>query len=79
NIGEVLIGGTRCKILGRIAMNMFVVDVSKIPNTKTEDEAVIIGAQKGNKITAEEIADKIGTINYEVVARLSALLPRIIK
>ena len=78
NIGEVLIGGTRCKILGRIAMNMFVVDVSQIPNVKAEDEVVIIGTQKGKKITVEEIADKIGTINYEVVARLSALLPRIV-
>ncbi|MFA6524042.1 MAG: alanine racemase [Candidatus Paceibacterota bacterium] len=79
NKGEVLIGGTRCKILGRIAMNMFVVDVSHLLNVKVEDEVVIIGRQKDEQITVEELANQTGTINYEIVARLSALLPRIIK
>jgi len=79
NVGEVLIKGMRCKILGRIAMNMFIVDVSQILNVKSEDEVVIIGTQKGQKIAVEEIAKKIRTINYEIVARLSALLPRVVK
>ncbi|MFA6585676.1 MAG: alanine racemase [Candidatus Paceibacterota bacterium] len=78
NNGEVLIGGTRCKILGRIAMNMFVVDVNHLTDVKIEDEVVIIGSQEGECITAEEIAKKIDTINYEVVTRLSSLLPRVI-
>jgi len=78
NTGNVLIGGTRCKILGRVAMNMFVIDVSHLPTVKVEDEVVIIGRQKRGQITVEEIAEKIETINYEVVARLSALLPRIV-
>ena len=59
NKGEVLIGGTRCKILGRIAMNMFVTDVSHLPKVKVEDEVVIIGTQGKQQITAEEIAEKI--------------------
>jgi len=78
NKGEFLIGGTRCKILGRVSMNMTVVDVSDLPKVKQGDEVVIIGSQGRGRITAEEIAEKIGTINYEVTTRISALLPRIV-
>jgi alanine racemase len=60
-------------------MNMFVVDVTDIPNVKTEDEVVLLGKQAADEeITAEELAGLIGTINYEIVARVSSLLPRII-
>ena len=77
NRGEFLIGGTRCKILGRVSMNMCVVDVSHLKNVGQEDEVVILGKQGKKTITAEEIAEKIGTINYEVTARISSLLPRV--
>jgi alanine racemase len=76
NKGEVLILGTKCKILGRVAMNMFVVDVSHLIDVKVEDEVVILGKQEEEQITAEEIAKKIGTINYEITTRLSSLLLR---
>ncbi|MCX6751816.1 MAG: alanine racemase [Candidatus Nomurabacteria bacterium] len=79
NKGEVLIKGTRCKILGRVAMNMFVVNISHLKNVKAEDEVVIIGSQGKEQISAEEIAEKIDTINYEVTTRISSLLPKIIK
>ena len=78
NCGEVLIRGTRCKVLGRVAMNMFVVDVSHLDVVKSEDEVVLLGSQKNEKISAEEIAEKINTINYEVTTRVSSLLPRIV-
>ena len=78
NKGEVLIKGTRCKILGRVMMNMFVVDVSHLNKVKTEDEVVILGTQGGEVITAEELADRLDTINYEITTRISPLLPRII-
>ncbi len=77
NKGEVLIAGTRCKILGRVSMNMFVVDVSHLKNLKQEDEVVILGRQGRIEITAEEMADRIGTINYEITTRISPLLPRV--
>ena len=76
NKGEVLIKGTRCKILGRVSMNMFVVDVSHLKNVKQEDEVVILGRQGKEEIPAEELAKKLGTINYEVTTRISSLLPR---
>ena len=79
NAGQVLIRGTRCSVLGRIAMNMFAVDVSHIPDVKAEEDVVLLGEQLGERITAEEIALKTNTINYEVVARISSLVPRVIK
>jgi len=78
NNGEVLIRGMRAPILGRVAMNMFVVDITHIKNVKAGDEVVILGSQKADKITAEEIAAKTQTINYEVTTRVSPLLPRVI-
>ena len=79
NNGEFLIKDKKAKILGRVAMNMTVVDVSNIKDVRTDDEVVIIGTQGKAKITAEDIAEKMDTINYEVTTRISALLPRVIK
>jgi alanine racemase len=76
NNGEVLIKGKKAKILGRVAMNMTVVDVSHIKDVLPEDEVVILGKQGKNEITAEQIAKESDTINYEVVTRISPLLPR---
>lgn len=77
NNGEVLIAGSRCKILGRISMNMFVVDVSHLRKVQIEDQVVILGRQNKEEITAQEIGKRIDTINYEVVTRISPLLPRV--
>lgn len=78
SVGEVLVHGTRCPVIGRIAMNMFAIDLSPVPDAVAEDEVVLLGTQGHERITAEEIAAKLGTINYEVVARISPLLPRVI-
>lgn len=78
SIGNVLIKGKRCKILGRICMNMFMVDVTHIENSKLEDEVMLIGQQGKEQITADEIAKKINTINYEVVTRINPLIKRIV-
>jgi alanine racemase len=78
NKGEVLIKGTRCKVLGRVMMNMFSVDVSHLQNVKAGDEVIILGRQGKELMSAEEIAKKIDTINYEITTRVSSLLPRVI-
>ena len=54
NSGVVLIHGTRCPVLGRVAMNMFVVDVSHLENVAREDEVVLLGTQGDEEISAEE-------------------------
>ncbi len=79
SISNVLIKGKRCKVLGRVCMNMIIVDVSHLTNVKPEDEAVLIGRQGQEEITADEIAGKINTINYEVVTRINPSIPRILK
>ncbi len=78
NKGRVLIKGKYAKILGRVAMNMFVVDVSNIKDIVPGDEVVIFGTQGKNEITAEEHAEIIDTINYEVTTHISPFLPRIV-
>jgi alanine racemase len=78
SVGEVLIRGRRCKIVGRVCMNMCVVDVTDVPNVRVEDEVVILGAQKQEQISSEDIASKVGTINYEVVTRINPLIQRIV-
>lgn len=78
SVGEVLIRGTRCKVLGRVMMNMINVDVSHLPEVKAEDEVVLLGTQGQETILAEDISSQISTIKYEITTRLSSLLPRII-
>ena len=70
NRGHVLIRGHRAPILGRVCMNITVVDVTRLPHITQKDEAVIIGTQGREEITIEEMARHIGTINYEVTTRL---------
>lgn len=77
SVGEVLISGKRCKVLGRISMNLSVVDVSGVGNANVGDEVILIGEMGSERVTAEEIAQKLGTISYEVVCRIHPLLPRI--
>ncbi|MDP3985377.1 MAG: alanine racemase [bacterium] len=75
--GIVLIRGKRAKIVGRICMNMCMADVTDIRGVRREEEVVLLGAQGKERISAEELADLIGTINYEVVTRINPLIPRI--
>jgi alanine racemase len=78
SIGNVLVRGKRCKILGRICMNMCMVDVTDVKNVKLEDEVVLLGRQGREEITAEELAGKLGTINYEVVTRINPGAKRVV-
>jgi alanine racemase len=79
NRGSVLIRGTYCKLLGRISMNMMTVDVSHIQDLKPEEEVVLLGAQGKEKISPEEQADLLDTINYEITTSLPHSLPRLIR
>ena len=74
NTGEVLISGKKAKVVGRVCMNMFMADVTKIKNVKVGDEVVLLGGP----IKTEDVAKKIGTIDYEVLSRLNPNLPRVV-
>ncbi len=79
NLAEVLIAGKRCKVRGRVYMNLLSVDVTDVAGVKTGDEAVLIGQQGKETIWADELALIAGTINYEIAARINPLIPRILK
>jgi len=77
----VLIRGQRAKILGRVCMNICMVDVTDIPEVEIEDEVVLMGTQSfdgvADVISAETFAAQAGTINYEVTTRINERIPRI--
>ena len=75
---EVLIGGKRCPILGNITMDMCMVDLSQV-EAQVGDEVVLIGKQGAEEICASELAQKAGTIDYEITTLLTARVPRIYK
>ncbi|MFW2332200.1 alanine racemase [Ilumatobacter sp.] len=74
---DVLIGGRRCPIVGVVTMDQFMVDVGDLP-VAAGDDVVLIGEQGDERIRAEDWAERLGTIGYEVVCGLSARLPRMV-
>ena len=77
NQASVLIDGKRCPIVGRVTMDQIMVDVSKVKSVKVGTTAVILGTQKQNSISADELAEYAGTISYEIVCSLGNHLPRV--
>ncbi|MEI7792541.1 MAG: alanine racemase [Candidatus Berkelbacteria bacterium] len=77
SIGHVLIRGQRAKVLGRVTMDMIIVDVTNIANVKSGDEVTLIGRDGDLQITADEIAILCETSNYEIVTQLNPLMRRI--
>jgi alanine racemase len=77
NWGEVLVRGRRAPLLGRVCMDQCMVDVTQIAEVRSGDEVVLIGQQGEEALTAEDVAVRLRTINYEVVAELLARVPRI--
>jgi len=77
NYGKVLVKGKRASVIGKICMRAMMIDVSAIEGVEIGDEVVLIGKQGNEQVTAGELAGLIGTINYEVVSRLSSDLPRV--
>ncbi len=62
NKGEVLVGGKRCPVIGRVTMDQIMVDVTRKAEVKCGDEVVFVGEQNGAGITASEVASWEGTI-----------------
>jgi alanine racemase len=76
NSGRALIHGQPVPVVGRVAMNMTMLDVTDV-GAELDDEVVLIGRQGNAEIRVEELAEKIGTISYEVVSRINPLIPRV--
>jgi alanine racemase len=77
NWGSVLIHGQEAPILGRVCMDQCMIDVTHIPHVREGDEVVLIGRQGEATLTAEQVAERLGTINYEVVSEILARVPRV--
>ncbi|HUT65928.1 MAG TPA: alanine racemase [Spirochaetota bacterium] len=76
NRAHVLVHGKRAPVIGRVCMNHCMIDVTDIPKTALEDEVVLLGKSEDESIVVEKLAEWAGTINYEVVSRISPLLER---
>ena len=74
--GEVLIGGKRCPIVGVVTMDQLMVNCGEI-DVKIGDQAVLLGAQGDEVISANDIATRLDTIGYEIVCGVSARVPRV--
>jgi alanine racemase len=80
NLAHVLIGGVRAPVRGRVCMNILMVDVTDVPGVRAEQEAILLGAARegGERISAEQLGQWAGTINYEVTTRIREEIPRVL-
>ena len=78
SVGNVLIRGKRVKVLGRVSMDMVIVDVTDVKNVKIEDEVVLIGESGNSNILVNETSYLDETTDYEIVTRLNPLIKRIV-
>jgi len=79
NRGRALVKGKKVPVVGRVCMDMTLIDVTGIEGVNVGDEVVLIGEQGKERITVEDIASKTGTISYEVVCGISSRVPRVYK
>lgn len=77
NNGEVLIRGKRAKIIGRVCMDQFMVDVTHISEVEAGDTATIFGTDGNETISVDEIAKKANTINYEIICNINSRVTRV--
>lgn len=75
--GRVIVNGVYAPVVGNICMDQCMIDVTHVPHVKMGDEVVLMGNQKGLSITAEELAEKTGTINYEILCAFGQRLPKV--
>ena len=76
NCGEVLVRGHRAPVVGRISMDYLMVDVGRVPGASVGDEVVLVGASGDERVTVRELADRAGTIPYEILTRLGKRVVR---
>ncbi len=74
---EVLIGGHRFPVLGRVTMDQILIDVTQAPETKAGDEAVLIGRQDGEEIFARDLAGRAGTISWDIFTGITGRVKKI--
>jgi alanine racemase len=76
NRGSVLIRGRRAPVVGRVCMDLTMIDVTEVPDAAEGDDVVLIGAQREASLLAEEVAEAAGTIAYELLCGIGPRVPR---
>jgi alanine racemase len=76
NSGSVIVNNHFAPVVGRISMDWTIIDVSDVPNIKIDDDVILIGESGSLKITAEELAQKTGTISYEITCGINRRVTR---
>jgi alanine racemase len=76
NRGQVLVGGQRAPVIGTVCMDWIMIDVTGIPRVEVADPVTLLGAADGQQISAEEWAEWVGSISYEVFCRIGKRVPR---
>ena len=74
---EVLVRGHRAPVIGRVCMDLTLVDVTDVPGVQEGDRAILLGRQGSEEVSAGELAALAGTIPYEVICSISPRVPRI--
>ena len=77
NRGHAIIRGVYATVIGRISMDLTIIDVTNVPDVQVDDEVILMGQDAGLSITAEDLARTAGTLSYEVTCRISERVPRI--
>jgi alanine racemase len=78
NVGaDMLVGGKRCPLLGRVTMDLMVIDVSHIPEVEVGDEVVLMGKQRDAEIPCRELSDKARTITWDITTRIGQRVKRV--
>jgi len=77
NRGHVIIRGVYATVIGRISMDLTLIDVTNVPGVQTEDEVIFMGAEGDLSVSAEEIARTAGTLSYEVTCGIGGRVPRV--
>ncbi len=78
NRGVVLIRGQRAPVVGRVCMNLLMVDVTDLPEAGAGEPVTLLGRDGDEEVSADTLAEMAGTINYEILARLGAHIPRLV-
>jgi alanine racemase len=76
-VAAVLVRGQRCPLVGRVTMDLMMIDVSNIENVQVGDEVVLMGRDGSEEISCSELAEKAGTITWEIITRIGARARRV--
>ena len=73
----VLVRGQRCPLLGRVTMDLMMIDVSKIDNVQVGDEVILMGRDANEEISCVDLAERAGTITWEIITRIGSRVRRV--